>query len=279
MAALLQPGDEALIEEPTYEPILATARFLGARVTRFPRRDEDSYKIDCKQLARMVTVRAHSPADRINQTRTIPPAPCLTNPRFWEVGNIARAHGAHVLVDEVYLETIFRERVRSGFHQGREFVATGSLTKAYGLGGLRCGWILAEPDLSRRIWRLNDLFGTAPVHVAELLSVVALDHIEEIARRAEEIVETNRSMARKTLQGLEQIELTIPPWGTTLFPKLRRGSVEDFCRILSCEYETSVVPGSFFERPGSFRIGLGGDTAMTREGLVRVAAALKKLGN
>jgi len=70
------------------------------------------------------------------------------------VGEIARGAGARVLVDEVYLEAVCaqapRLAIRSSFHIGKEFVVTGSLTKAYGLSGLRCGWILAEPELAKR---------------------------------------------------------------------------------------------------------------------------------
>ena len=91
------------------------------------------------------------------------------------VGEIARSLGAHVLVDEVYLEVCFDSPGQSAFHLGPNFIATSSLTKAYGLSGLRCGWILAAPALAERMWRLNDLFGVMPAHPAELISVVALD--------------------------------------------------------------------------------------------------------
>ena len=63
-----------------------------------------------------------------------------------QIGEIARRAGARVLVDEVYMETLFEESPRTAFHLGNEFVVTSSLTKAFGLSGLRCGWIFAEPD-------------------------------------------------------------------------------------------------------------------------------------
>ena len=75
-----------------------------------------------------------------------------------QIGEIARRVGARVLVDEVYIETLFETSPRTSFHFGNEFVVTSSLTKAFGLSGLRCGWIFAEPELAKRMWLLNDLF-------------------------------------------------------------------------------------------------------------------------
>jgi aspartate/methionine/tyrosine aminotransferase len=104
-----------------------------------------------------------------------------------EIGDLARSVGARVLVDEVYLDAVYENTPRTSYHLGREFVVTNSLTKVYGLSGLRCGWIVAEPDLARRMWRLNDLFGSIPAHPAERLSVIALENLDRIRERARRI--------------------------------------------------------------------------------------------
>ena len=67
--------------------------------------------------------------------------------RMRAVGEIAKAHGARVLVDEVYLEAFYGKRPRPAFHFGDHFLVTSSLTKAFGLSGLRCGWVLANQEL------------------------------------------------------------------------------------------------------------------------------------
>ncbi len=111
-----------------------------------------------------------------------------------QIGEIARSVGARVLVDEVYMETLFEESPRTAFHLGNEFVVTSSLTKAFGLSGLRCGWILAEPELAKRMWLLNDLFAATPVHAGERLSVVAMQQLREIGARAKELLDRNRQI-------------------------------------------------------------------------------------
>ena len=109
-----------------------------------------------------------------------------------EIGEIARTVGARVLVDEVYLDAVYDNTPRTSFHLGPQFVVTSSLTKVYGVSGLRCGWILAEPELARAMWRLNDLFAATPVHPGELLSVAVLRNLEAVRERLARIVEADR---------------------------------------------------------------------------------------
>jgi hypothetical protein len=122
-------------------------------------------------------------------------------------------------VDEVYLESlaVLGRPSGSAAHLGPEFVVTSSLTKAYGLSGLRCGWAVADPDLARRMWRLNDLFGVIPAHPAERLSVVALDHLERIAARARAILETNTDGANAFLAARPDLACA-PVDGGDVFP-------------------------------------------------------------
>ncbi|HVG18473.1 MAG TPA: pyridoxal phosphate-dependent aminotransferase, partial [Blastocatellia bacterium] len=170
MAAIIERGDEVLIERPAYEPLVSTARYLGAVVKRFERRFDDGFRLDAREVERAVSARTRL----IVITNLHNPTGALTdNDALSRVGEIARAVGARVIVDEVYLEAMFEQSQPSAIQLGKEFVVTASLTKVYGLSGLRCGWALAEPLLAKKMWRLNDLFGVIPSHAAERLSVIA----------------------------------------------------------------------------------------------------------
>ena len=271
MAAMVEPGDEVLIEEPTYELLLSALRYLGAHVKTFPRCFENGWAVDPNDVKKTLSSRTrlivltnlHNPTSALIPEETL-----------GEIGRLTAKTAAKVLVDEVYLEAMFEAPQRSAFHLGEQFVITSSLTKAYGLSGLRCGWILAEKKLAQRMWRLNDLFAATPAHPAELLSVIALDHLDRVKARAKKILDANRKALRSLIEPRPEIEMTPPDYGTTVFPRLRRGNVEQFCRILREKYEISIVPGHFFDAPQHFRIGIGGDPEMTATGLERLAAAL-----
>jgi aspartate/methionine/tyrosine aminotransferase len=274
MAAIINPGDEVLIEQPTYEPLLALARYLGANITRFPRRFEAGFRIEPQELERnlssktrlIVITNHHNPSGVLTDEKTLA-----------QVGELAARSNAHVLVDEVYLETMFDQRPQTSALLGPQFIATSSLTKAFGLSGLRCGWIITQPELAMEIWRLNDLFGVNGAHPAELLSVCAFGQLDEIAVKACARIERNRALLNQFLDSRTDLETVRTDTGTTIFPRAPGDSSEPLCRLLREKYETSVVPGSFFEMPAHFRIGLGGDTEVLKEGLDRLGRALDEL--
>jgi aspartate/methionine/tyrosine aminotransferase len=271
IAALINPGDEVVFETPAYEPMLATALFLGADIKRFARTFENGFEVLPDVVEESVT-----PATRlIVMTNLHNPSGTLTkDDALKRVGEIAKSVNARVLVDEVYMETLFEPHPRTAFRLGNEFVITSSLTKTFGLSGLRCGWILAEPELARRMWLLNDVFASTPVHVSERLSVLAFAQLEKIADDARQLLDRNRQLLNGFLDSRDDLEAVRPKYGTTMFPRLKSGGTDRFCDLLRTEYETSVVPGRFFEMPEHFRIGFAGDTETLKEGLTRVASAL-----
>jgi aspartate/methionine/tyrosine aminotransferase len=275
MAALLEPGDDVLIEQASYGPVLEVASYLRGNILRFERRAERDFQIDPDDIARRITPKTRL----ICLTNLHNPSGALTSEEtLIRMGEIAQKAGAQVLVDEVYLDMVYDQPVRSSFHLGGNFVVTTSLTKAYGLSGLRCGWIVAQPELARRMWRLNDLFGATPVHPGELLSVAALDQLSRIDARARAILATNRKALYAFFSGRSDLDGFPSRWGTVSFPRLKSGSADGFCEFLRDRHESSVVPGRFFEMPDHFRIGIGGDPAMTAEALKRLAAALDEWG-
>lgn len=274
MAALLEPGDEVLVEQPTYEPLLTVAKYLGATVRRFPRRFETGFEADPREIERHITPRTRL----IVVTNLHNPSGARTeDSRLRTIGEIAQSRAAHVLVDEVYLDACFDPQARSAFHLGDNFIVTSSLTKAFGLSGLRCGWVLAPRPLAERMWRINDLFGVIPAHVAELLSVFAFDHLKEIEAYAHSRLETNRPILEQFLDSRRDLRAIRADKGTIAFPQLVSGKVDALCQLLRDKYETSIVPGHFFEMPDHFRIGIGGKTGLLEEGLRRLGEALDEI--
>jgi len=273
MAALIEPGDEVLIEQPTYEPLLGAASFLGAEITRFARRAEDDFWIDLTVIERAMSDRTRL----IVITNLHNPSSALTEEEdLLALAEIAKRSNARILIDEVYLDSAVPPR-RSAAHLGPEFVCTNSLTKVYGLSGLRCGWILAEPELAERMWRLNDLFGVNQAHQAERLACIAFERLDQVLGDTPAMLERNRTLFNGFVAGRSDLEAMAAEHGIVAFPRWTRGDTERLSTHLREHYDTAVVPGRWFEMPDHFRVGLGVPTDLLEEGLVRLGTALDDL--
>jgi hypothetical protein len=121
---------------------------------------------------------------------------------------------------------------------------------------------------------LKNVFGSIGVHPGELLSVAAFQNLAAIRERARRVVEADRAALAEFLDATGGLSAVRTPWGTTSFLRLKNGGTEAFLDRLRAQYETSAVPGRFFDMPEHFRIGMGVDAAMFREGLRRIGQAL-----
>jgi len=273
-AALVEPGDEVLVEQPTYEPLLAALGFLGARIRRFSRRFEDGYRPDFGEIEQSLSER----------TRLV----VLTNPHnpsgvrlspsdVSAIGRLAAAVRALVLVDEVYRDTWFSAASPSHVHLGPHFLATSSLTKAYGLSGLRCGWILAPEDLADRIRRTNDLMGAVGSAAGQSLAAAAFRQLPRLAARSRAILDPNLSLVHAFLKEHEdQLECVVPERSMMVFPRLRNQEDSEPLHDRLRQLETSIAPGKFFEAPRHFRLGFAVRTEDVARGLENLERTLRE---
>ncbi len=271
MAALLEPGDEILIERPAYGLLLDAAAYIGARIQRFDRIEESGWALDPAQVRR-----ALSPKTKLIVITNLhnPSSVLAPDSALREIADLAASVGAMLLVDEVYLDAVYENTPRTSFHLAGNIVVTSSLTKIYGVTGLRCGWILAQPDLIRAVWQLNNLFAATPAHPAEIIAAAAFESLPILRERARKVVDADRVALARFLDLQTKISAVRTGSGTTSFLRLKNGNADEFLARLRAEYETSAVPGRFFEMPDHIRIGMGVNHEMFVEGLGRFAKAL-----
>lgn len=273
-AALVEPGDEVLVEQPTYEPLLAALALLGARVRRIPRRFEDGYRLDLEALRqelgqgrpRLVVL-----TDPHNPSGVLLPAGDLA-----EAARLTGEAGAWLLVDEVYLHAC-GEGERSRVHLGPHLLATNSLTKSYGLSGLRCGWVLCgTAAIADRLRRANDGMGAVGPIPAEALALHAFQELPRLAARARALIDPSLARVHALLaEHADLLDCVVPPRSMTVFPRLRHEATSDALHDRLRRLETSIVPGRFFEDPRAFRLGFVRGPGEVAQGLANVARALR----
>jgi aspartate/methionine/tyrosine aminotransferase len=276
-AALVGPGDEVLVEQPTYEPLLAALGFMGARVRRFQRRFENGFHLDLDELRSLLTGRVrlvvlanpHNPSGVL-----LPPEEVA------EAARLADRAGAYLLVDEVYRDIWFDDAPPSHVHLGPNVLATSSLTKSYGLSGLRCGWILCAPDIARRFCLAKDLMEAVDAMPGDTLALAAFRQLSRLAGRSRSILDPNIAQVRAFLAAHEEwIEAVIPPRSMTVFPRLRREEDSEPLHDWLRRRETSIVPGKFFESPRHFRLGFAVMPEDVARGLEHLSAGLRRTGS
>lgn len=271
LAALVETGDEVLFEQPGYDPLAAAATMLGARVTRFERRFEDGWRLDPDRIARAVTPRTRvvmlsSPHN--------PSGVLASGDDLSEIGRLADRHGLTVILDEVYLDLAPAGHLPAAT-LSPAFVSTNSLTKAYGLASLRCGWALASPDVTEKIRRARDVVDVWGPMPADRISVVAFLHLDRLAERARRLVNANRPLVASFLAGRDDLECA-PSAATIAFPRFADGRDSGpFAERLLRDAGVAVVPGSFFDFPAHFRISFGGATEPLAKGLEAIETSLR----
>jgi aspartate/methionine/tyrosine aminotransferase len=269
-AALLEPGDDVLVERPGYDPLLGAARMFSARTVRFERPFEERYRLDPGGVREAMTPRTklivittpHNPSGVMAETAALD-----------EIGAIAGRAGAHVLVDEVYRD-VTGDASPPSASRGDVFITTNSLTKSYGLSSLRAGWVIASAEVTYRVRRARDVVDGTGSIVSERLAALAFEHLDTLRIRAVGLLARNKAIADAFLQGRRDLEWA-PSAGTIVFPRIK--GVEDatpFVERLMRERRTAVGPGAFFEAPAHFRLGYGGNTETIRNGLAHLGAAL-----
>jgi aspartate/methionine/tyrosine aminotransferase len=270
-AALLEAGDEVLVESPFYDPLPAAARMLGASVTTFSRRFEDRFDIDPERVLAVLTPRTRL----IQLTSPHNPSGVLASAESLSaVARFAEERGIHVLVDEVYRDVVSTPLPPLAASLSPALVTTSSLTKAYGLASLRCGWAIAAPPVAERIRRARDVVDVWGPIPADRLGLVALRNLDRLAERAARIAGTNRRRVETWLGERGDLEC-VPPAATIAFPRLRNCSDSgSFCDRLFRETGVAVAPGRFFGSPSHFRIAFGGDPDTVAAGLAAVSRCL-----
>jgi aspartate/methionine/tyrosine aminotransferase len=274
--ALLEPGDEVLVELPGYDPLVGVPHFLGAKVNRFHRVFEEGFVVNPDRVASALT-----PATRLIILSNLHnPTGALTPPEVLrEVGRLAEEVGARVLVDEVYLESLHGREVAPAATLSPTFISTSSLTKAYGLSGLRAGWALSSPEIGEKVKRVRDVVDGVGSFPSELLAHLAFGNLPALRERARGILEPNMARLRRFMDAHgEELEWVAPAGGSVAFPRMMgMEDISDFVVRLREEYDTGVVPGHFFQAPAHFRIALGGREEILEAGLARLGRALAAL--
>ncbi len=264
LAGLLEPGEEALVESPGYEPHRAVPPFFGARVRTFARRREHGYG----RLGEAVEA-ALTPATRLVLFTDLhnPGGVALEPADGAALTALAERRGLWLVCDETFRDAGERPVGTTSEFSDR-WVATSTLTKSYGLGSLRVGWVAGSAEALARCAEAQNALSVEPAGPSLALALALAPHLDALRARARAILSTNHASWRRLVADGLPCDAGVPSQGTTTFVHFPGHAGGDAFALFAAErFGLLVVPGRFFGEPRGVRIALGGEAA-------RCAAAL-----
>ncbi len=279
-ASLLSPGDEILIEQPAYEPLLTAALGMGLVIKRFDRPENKGFALDPEIVARAIT--SSTKAVVVSNLHN-PSGARAEHGALAACAKAADRVGAFLIVDEVYapFDTlcddagVWRDSARK---LGANVVALSSLTKCYGLGSHRIGWLLAHPEVVARAKSvILATCGMLPLAHANL-ALRAFSVLPALAKRSRHRLAEKRSAVSAWVASRSDLEWHAPATGLFGFVSVKKkANVREAIERGMREHDVMVVPGEFFELPHGFRLAWSLDEALIPEALVRLGRVLDSM--
>ena len=276
MNALLEAGDEVIVLAPCYQQLQSTAQTLGAGLTKWHLRPENSFRPDFKELRTLISHRTKMIV--INFPHN-PTGVSITSVEQRELVELAREVDAYLLWDGVFGDITYdRQPLSSPTLQYERAVSIGSLSKTFGLPGLRVGWCIAQQEILDRFINLRDAITLHLSPLNELLAARVIENAQEILTSGTAHATTNLELLEKWVSDNPEVFDWIRPWGgVCAFPRLRTTTdAQPFCVELAEKHGVLLVPGSCFGYPAHVRLGFGGPTSALREGLKEVSDLVSK---
>jgi len=267
-AALLSPGDRVLVERPTYQPLEAIPRGLGAAVGSLVRLEEEGFRMTADRALAAV------PEDlRILVLTNLnnPTGAALAASEVRALAGLAAERESFLFIDET-----FRELAPDGVTQSLgglndRAIVTSTLSKFYGAGGLRIGWIRAAAPVRSRIQSVLDYLSATPSAVSEPIAIALLRNRPKILARNRGLMEQGQKVFREWATAEPDLTWHEPVAHLT-FPGIG-GNTARLADLLLRDYGTFIAPGESFGLPGHFRLNVGIGAEKLLEGLTRVSKA------
>lgn len=271
--SLIKPGDKVAVETPCFDVLPNMVKQARAEVVplvrQWPCFDITAASVEAVMAegCRMVVIsHLHNPSG-------MP----LSESRLAELEAVVRAHDGWLVVDEVYADMA---RVASGPLQVLpRLIRLNSLSKVFGLHGLRCGWITAEKDVLNHIVETNSLSEFGPSKLSHSVAALVLEQPEPFEAHSLRVISRSRAVMEYHLAAMAAdglIEGGLPAYGCMAFPRLvNHADTLVLAETLWRDHGLVSAPGEMFGLAGHMRLGLGSSVEAMDDGLARLHRALK----
>jgi aspartate/methionine/tyrosine aminotransferase len=271
-------GATVAVEVPSYEPLRKLPGFFGADLVPLRRRPEALWEIT-PQDVRAALAGCSGPGHVFLTNPNNPTGAIMDEERMLAIAAEAAAAGGLLVSGEVYMEFLPNDRRVHAFDLAPNTISIGSMTKAYGLGALRIGWLILGEGVARDSMHLMDMSYLAyvdPPTPSLMAARVALDHLPELLKPVARVQSECRPMWERWLSETPGIECHVPEFGIVAFPRI--DGIEDTAALsvfLRENFKVDAVPGEYFGLAGHLRVGCGVPAETLRVGLEQLGAGIE----
>jgi aspartate/methionine/tyrosine aminotransferase len=275
---LLQPGDHVVAVYPAYQQLYSVAKAIGCEVTPWEvGRQQGRFAFDIDALERLV--RPDTKMIVINTPHN-PTGAILSEADLARIYDLAESVSALVLCDEAYRWLDLPEGPPLAppmRNLGPRAISVGTVSKPFGMPGLRIGWIAATEQIARDCWSTRDYTSLSPAGPSDFLATLAIRHRDALIARNHEIVSRNLETADRWFAEHAGLAAWDRPRGG-LLALVRYSAAAPSAEVaerLAADYSVMLAPGSAFGYEGHLRIGIGQRPDIFAEGLRRTAVCLQ----
>lgn len=270
--ALVNQGDRVVVERPAYEPLWKTFQLLGAEVRFLPRPFEEGFRPDWEAVEAL----ASDPPRLLVLTNLYNPGGTrLEADDLGRLAEVAERGHFHILMDEIFREAALGDPPPSAATISDRFTVTSSVTKVYGLGGLRLGWCATSSDVLPHLQQMKDFTSVAPALPSDALGVRLLAESESVRRRNQRLTRTNRKLVEEWIEGESSVEW-VTPEAHVSFPRYE-GDVDRLATVAFERHGVLIAPGRLFGGPKHFRLCFGADAESLEAGLAGLSRAMREV--
>ncbi|MDD4363237.1 MAG: aminotransferase class I/II-fold pyridoxal phosphate-dependent enzyme [Atribacterota bacterium] len=275
---LLEKGDKVIALWPAYQALYSTAESCGAKLEFWKLSPENNFQPDIEELAKIIDEKTKLVVLNIPNN---PTGAIINESQLKTILKWSEEYDFYVLCDEVYHELITDNNIVPpyGHSLSKKAISVGSMSKAYGLSGIRLGWIAGSETIIDQCWQLKDYTSISNSPISDYLAQFALDNFKKIFERNSNILKSNREVISLWFtEHQKYFDFYLPDAGVLCFPKIKNLPIssEELALDLFHKKSLLVVPGECFGFPNFLRIGFGGDTAKLKKSLSVFSSYLKE---
>lgn len=274
MQTMLNYGDRVIVFTPGYQQFTDYPRSLGCEVTEIPLLEEGGWQPDMELLEKEMRIKTKM---IILNNPSNPTGTYFEGEVLEKLLSLAKAQGTYILVDEVYRDYRTEPSISDLYDRG---IATNSLSKMYGLAGIRLGWIKANKEVIEKINIRRDYSFISTGPLADTLALIALQNKDDLLDKGKKVIEENKKIIVEFLENNKKFHLVMPKAGTVCFLEYDCDvNSEIFAKSLLEKYSVFYVPGSCFDREKHLRLSFTHDPNHLKRGLELTAKYLEEVSH